>query len=63
MKLLAETLKQIEPQDSSSRAAAHARLEQLAILYWGLAMHLVLAAVRVLTEVASFEEAAVSKAN
>ena len=36
MKLLTSTLEQIEPQDSTSRAAAHARLEQLAMPYWAL---------------------------
>ncbi len=36
MKLLSSTLDQIEPQDSATRAAAHARLEQLAIPYWAL---------------------------
>jgi len=36
MNLLAETLRQIEPQDSASRAAAHARLEQLTMPYWAL---------------------------
>ena len=36
MKILSSTLKQIEPQDSQSRAAAHSRLEQLAIPYWAL---------------------------
>jgi nicotinate-nucleotide--dimethylbenzimidazole phosphoribosyltransferase len=36
MKLLSSTLDQIEPQDSATRASAHARLEQLAIPYWAL---------------------------
>ncbi len=36
MKLLSLTLEQIEPQDSAMRAAAHARLEQLAMPYWAL---------------------------
>jgi len=36
MSLLKETLKQIEPQDTDSRAAAHARLEQLTMPYWAL---------------------------
>jgi nicotinate-nucleotide--dimethylbenzimidazole phosphoribosyltransferase len=36
MKLLISTLKQIEPQDPGSRAAAHARLEQLAMPFWAL---------------------------
>jgi nicotinate-nucleotide--dimethylbenzimidazole phosphoribosyltransferase len=36
MKLLQQTLEQIEPQDAASRAAAHARLEQLSMPYWAL---------------------------
>ena len=36
MSLLSETLTQIEPQDSRTRASAHARLEQLAIPHWAL---------------------------
>ena len=36
MDVLNTTLKQIEPQDAAARAAAHARLEQLAIPYWAL---------------------------
>jgi nicotinate-nucleotide--dimethylbenzimidazole phosphoribosyltransferase len=36
MKLLTATLERIEPQDPQARAAAHARLEQLAMPYWAL---------------------------
>lgn len=36
MSLLSRTLVQIEPQDSLTRASAHARLEQLAIPHWAL---------------------------
>ena len=36
MSLLKETLKQIEPQDADSRAAARSRLEQLTMPYWAL---------------------------
>jgi nicotinate-nucleotide--dimethylbenzimidazole phosphoribosyltransferase len=36
MNVLTATLKQIEPQDPATRAAAHARLDQLAIPYWAL---------------------------
>jgi nicotinate-nucleotide--dimethylbenzimidazole phosphoribosyltransferase len=36
MNVLSATLKRIEPQDFAARAAAHARLEQLAVPYWAL---------------------------
>jgi nicotinate-nucleotide--dimethylbenzimidazole phosphoribosyltransferase len=36
MKLLTSTIAKIEPQDATTRAAAHARLEQLAIPCWSL---------------------------
>ncbi len=36
MNLLTTTLKQIEPQDPSARAAARVRLEQLAMPFWAL---------------------------
>jgi nicotinate-nucleotide--dimethylbenzimidazole phosphoribosyltransferase len=36
MTLLEKTVRQIEGQDQSSRAAAHARLEQLTMPYWAL---------------------------
>jgi nicotinate-nucleotide--dimethylbenzimidazole phosphoribosyltransferase len=36
MNLLTSTLSQIEPQDAHFRAAAHSRLEQLAMPYWAL---------------------------
>ena len=36
MKLLQETLKQIEPANPKTRAAAHAHLEQLTMPLWAL---------------------------
>ncbi len=36
MRLLEETIRQIEPQDEAARVAAHARLEQLTMPHWAL---------------------------
>ena len=68
MEILNETLSAITPQDASWRIRAGERLDQLTMPHWALgrlmdlAMNLVEADVRVLTEAKTFAEAQVSEA-